>query len=62
VQPFTPTVELLRNVLVGTPLPQPFWVELLRVGAFALALVPVAVVGLRLALRIARRNGTLMEY
>jgi ABC-2 type transport system permease protein len=62
VQPFTPTVELLRNTLVGTPLPQPFWAELLRIVAFAAVLLPASMVGLRLALRVGRRRGTLMEY
>jgi ABC-2 type transport system permease protein len=62
VQPFTSAVELLRNVLVGTPLRDPAWLDLARVVGFAVVLMPVAMVALRIAVEISRRRGTIIEY
>lgn len=62
VQPFTPTVDLLRNVLVGTPLSDPAWVSLLKVAGFSAALVPLAVWLLKATVRMSRRRGTVLEY
>jgi ABC-2 type transport system permease protein len=62
VQPFTPAVDLLRNVLVGTPLGSPLWEILLKLGGFTLLLFPVAILALRAALTHARRRGTIIEY
>jgi ABC-2 type transport system permease protein len=61
-QPFTPAVELLRHVLVGTPLREgPGW-ELLRLAGFALCGGPVALGVLRAAVEASLRRGTLTEY
>ena len=62
VQPFTSAVELLRNVLVGTALRDPAWLDLLRLGVFATFLMPVAALALRGALQVSRRRGTIIEY
>lgn len=62
VQPFTPTVDLLRHSLVGTPALHPVWLELLKLGAFTAVLVPAALLVLSVAVRMSRRHGTLMEY
>lgn len=62
VQPFTPAVDLLRNTLVGTPLPDPLWSELGRLLAFAAVLLPLAFLVLRAAVARSRRLGTIIEY
>lgn len=62
VQPFTATVDLLRNVLVGTPLPTSLGMELAKIGAFLLAMIPLSILGLQAALRYAQRKGTIVEY
>jgi ABC-2 type transport system permease protein len=62
VQPFTPAVEVLRHVVVGTPLEDSLSLDLGRLAASALILTPLSVGVLALALRHARRRGTLLEY
>jgi ABC-2 type transport system permease protein len=62
VQPFTPATDLLRHLLVGTPLVHPLVVELLKLVAFALVLFPVAFYFLRKAIRYGQRTGTIAEY
>jgi ABC-2 type transport system permease protein len=62
VQPFTPATELLRHVLVGTPLMHSAGVDLLKLVGFTAVLLPLSVWLLQLALRFSRRRGTLMEY
>jgi ABC-2 type transport system permease protein len=62
VQPFTPIVELLRNVLVGTPVTEPVWLSLLKIGLAVAVLLPLAVSMLGLAIRKSQRLGTIIEY
>jgi ABC-2 type transport system permease protein len=62
VQPFTPAVDLMRHLLVGTPLSDPAWVALLKLAGFAAVLLPGAAIVLTAALRVARRRGTIIEY
>lgn len=62
VQPFTPTVELMRHLLVGTPLIDPAWLNLARMVGFAAVLLPGAIWVLRKAIRKSRRKGTIIEY
>lgn len=62
VQPLTPTVDLLRHLLVGTPSLQPEWLELVKVTGFAAVLMPIAMVALWGAVRLSCRRGTIMEY
>jgi ABC-2 type transport system permease protein len=62
VQPFTPTVDLLRHLLVGAPTREALWLELLKLAGFTAALAPIAVAALALAIRVSRRRGTILEY
>jgi ABC-2 type transport system permease protein len=62
VQPFTPAVDLLRNVLVGTPLSESAWVEVLKLVGFTVVLLPLSTIALRAAVTQSRRRGTIIEY
>ena len=62
VQPFTPAVELLRHLTVGTRLDDPVWLDLVRLAGFAAALMPVAILAVRVAIRASKRRGTIIEY
>lgn len=62
VQPFTPAVDLLRDVLVGTPLREAAWVSLAKLGGFVLLMWPLSLYLLRGAVRTAQRRGTIIEY
>ena len=62
IQPLTPAVDLLRRVLVHTASQRPVWLELVKLGGFALVLMPVAMAALWQAVKLARRRGTIMEY
>ena len=62
VQPFTPAVELLRNVIVGTPLQDSAWFDVVKLVGFAIVLLPPAVWLVDRAVRMSRNNGTLTEY
>ena len=62
VQPLTPTIDLLRHLLVGTPLAHPAGAEWLKLGAFAAVLLPLATYVLALGLKFSRAQGTVMEY
>jgi len=62
VQPFTPAVNLLRNVLVGLPMPDPAWLYLLKLGGFALVFLPLTAWAVGRAVEFAHRRGTLLEY
>ena len=62
-QPLTPAVDLLRNLVVGTPISDgSVWEAAGRLAAFALVLMPPAILALRASLRGARRRGTILEY
>jgi ABC-2 type transport system permease protein len=62
VQPFTPTVDLLRHLLIGTSTLHPVWLELVKLVGFAAVLMPVAVGILWAAVRFSHRRGTILEY
>jgi ABC-2 type transport system permease protein len=62
VQPFTPATDLLRHLLVGTPLVHPAVLELLKLVLFALFLLPLSLYCLRRAIRYGQRTGTVAEY
>jgi ABC-2 type transport system permease protein len=62
IQPFTPAVELLRKLLVDTPMTQSVWSALAKLVGFAVVLFPFAVLALRACLRNAQRKGTVTEY
>jgi ABC-type polysaccharide/polyol phosphate export permease len=62
VQPFTPALDLLRNVLVGTALREPAEVALAKLLIFPALGLPLAIAALRAAVRRGRRGGTIIEY
>jgi ABC-2 type transport system permease protein len=62
VQPFTPGVDLLRDLVVGTPLPDPALVDLAKLVGFPLVMLPLALYALGRAVRHGRRRGTIIEY
>jgi ABC-2 type transport system permease protein len=62
VQPFTPAVDLLRHLLVDTPLKDPAWLDALKLVGFAAALLPVSAWCLSKALERSRKTGTIIEY
>ena len=62
VQPFTPAVDLLRHLLIGTRPLEPVWLELVKLVGFNVVLMPASVAVLWLAVDLSRRRGTIMEY
>jgi ABC-2 type transport system permease protein len=62
VQPFTPALDLLRHLLVDTPLRDPAWESLVKIAGFAALLLPLAALALHRAIVVCRRRGTLIEY
>jgi ABC-2 type transport system permease protein len=61
-QPFTPATDLLRHLLVDTPLVHPAGVELLKLVGFSVVLLPAGFAVLRAAIRYGQRTGTVAEY
>ena len=62
VQPFTPAAELLRHLLVNTPLTHPAVVDLVKLAGFIVVLLPAGFMLLRTAIRYGQRAGTVAEY
>ena len=62
VQPFTPTVELLRHLLVQTPLSHSVFTDLAKIIGFVIICLPLGVVLLGQAMRLGQRRGTIIEY
>ena len=62
VQPFTPAVDLLRNLLVGTPLHGSALAELAKLAGFAVVTLPLGLLLLRAAVNRSRASGTIIEY
>jgi ABC-2 type transport system permease protein len=62
VQPFTPAAELLRHLLVGTPMESGVMTDILKLAGFAAVLLPLAAWALSAAIRSAQRRGTIIEY
>ncbi len=62
VQPVTPILDLLRHLVVGTPLTSSAWLTMLKVVGFAAILLPASMFALRAAVNISRRRGTIIEY
>jgi ABC-2 type transport system permease protein len=62
VQPFTPTVELMRSALVGIPLQESAWLDVLKIVAFAAILMPGALWLVAASVRASRRRATVLEY
>jgi ABC-2 type transport system permease protein len=62
VQPFTPAVDLLRHLLVDTPLQHPATTDLLKLIGFAVVLFPPSILALRRSILFGQRRGTIFEY
>lgn len=62
VQPFTPAVDLLRHLIVGTALDESAWLLVARLAGFALVVLPICVVVMTAALRLGQRRGTVTEF
>ena len=62
VQPLTPAVDLMRYLLVDTATPDPVLVEVAKLTAFAVVLLPPAAWALSRAVRVGQRRGTIIEY
>jgi ABC-2 type transport system permease protein len=62
VQPFTPAVDLMRHVMVASPLHEDLWVEVVKLIGFTVALMPLSTGLLVLSLHFSRQRGTILEY
>jgi ABC-2 type transport system permease protein len=62
MQPFSPAVDLLRHLYVGTPLLDSAWLSILKLAGFCAALLPLSFLAVNRALRVAARRGTITEY
>lgn len=62
IQPFTPMVELLRHLLIGTALDDSVVLTVVKVLGFLVVLLPLALFVLRTAIERGRRRATLIEY
>jgi ABC-2 type transport system permease protein len=62
VQPFTPSIQLLRHVLIDAPVPVDPWTLVLKVAGFVAVMIPLGLIGLRAATRLGQRTGTIIEY
>lgn len=62
VQPFTPALDLLRHVLLGSDPRDPAGVQLLKLAGFAAVALPLSLLLLRGAIEASRRRGTLTEF
>ncbi len=62
VQPLTPALGLMRELIVGIEAPVPLGYEVLRLAVFATVMLPVSFVVLERVVRRCRRQGTLTEY
>jgi ABC-2 type transport system permease protein len=62
VQPLTPALDLLRHLLVGTPLNDSITGELIRLVAFGVVLLPLSLLFLRWCIDLARKRDVLIEW
>jgi ABC-2 type transport system permease protein len=62
VQPFTPTLDLLRHWLAGAPMKGSESAALLKMVLFATVLLPPTLWALYASIRLAQRRGTITEY
>jgi ABC-2 type transport system permease protein len=61
-QPFTPATNVLRHLLVNTPLGTSLGPSLLKLAVFAGILLPTSILVLTGAIRLGQRRGTIIEY
>jgi ABC-2 type transport system permease protein len=62
VQPFTPTLELLRHLVAGTPMTGSAGAAFLKLALFITIFTPAAWWLLQSAIRFGQRRGTIIEY
>jgi ABC-2 type transport system permease protein len=62
VQPFTPATEMLRHLLVDSPMSTSMAVALAKVVGFAAVLMPASLYALHRAIRFGQHRGTIIEY
>lgn len=62
VQPFTPTVDLMRHVVVDAPMRQSAFLQLAKMLGFTAVMVPLSLWVLARTVRFTRRRGTIIEY
>jgi ABC-2 type transport system permease protein len=61
-QPFTPATNVLRHLLVNSPVGASLAGSLLKLAVFAGVLMPVSILVLSAAIRLGQRRGTIIEY
>ena len=62
VQPFTPTIQLMRHVLMGADVPGDAWLLVLKIVGFVAVMVPLGLLAIAGATRLGQRTGTIIEY
>lgn len=62
LQPFTPATELLRHLLVDSPMRTSTAAALVKIVLFAAALLPLSIHTLDVAVRTGQRRATIIEY
>jgi ABC-2 type transport system permease protein len=62
VQPLTPAADVLRHLLVGSPLRESLLEDLLKLAGFAAIGFPLALAALARAIAFSRARGTIIEY
>lgn len=62
LQPFTPATDVLRHLLVNSPVAASLSSSLLKLAAFAAVLLPLSIFVLAAAIRLGQRRGTIIEY
>jgi ABC-2 type transport system permease protein len=62
LQPFTPSTEMLRHLLVDSPQATSAVATVTKVALFAAVLLPVSVWALQRSIRLGQRRGTIVEY
>ncbi len=62
VQPFTPAVDLIRHLLLGTTVGDPVLTASLKLGGFFAVFAPLSIAVLHGAIQIGRRRGTILEF
>jgi ABC-2 type transport system permease protein len=62
LQPFTPSTEMLRHLLVNSPQTSPALETVAKVALFAAVLLPVSIWALNRAIQVGQRRGTIVEY
>jgi ABC-type multidrug transport system permease subunit len=62
IQPFTPATDLMRHLMLGTPLHEPAIVEIAKITGFAAVLLPLSILAVSSALNASRKRGTILEY